>query len=74
MSDIIKIYDPPDIRNDTGRSTFKQELLKGQPETVFTDVFKSGEICNFILYTDRPETWHRAIIDPHPSVAKNITK
>ena len=70
MTDIIHIHYPPNIKNDTGRSTFKQELLKGQTETLFAYLFKSGEISHFIFYTERRVAWHKAIIDHHPSVAK----
>ena len=65
MSDIIHIL-LPNIKNDTRRSTFNQNLLKGQPKTLFADLLKSGGISNLIFYTERPEAWHRAIIDHHP--------
>ena len=74
MSDIINIHYPADIKNDAERSTFKLELLKGKPETLFADLFKNGEISNLIFYTDRPESWHRAIVNHHPSVAKKGNK
>lgn len=67
MSDLINIHYPLEIKNDTERSTFKLELLKGQPETLFADLFKNGEISNLIFYTERPEIWHRAIVNLHPS-------
>lgn len=49
MNDIINIHYPPDIKNGTGRSTFKQELQKP-----FLLIFL--EISNLIFYTERLET------------------
>jgi hypothetical protein len=37
---------PPEAKNDTTRKAFKQKLLKGRPETLFSDLYKNGDVSN----------------------------
>lgn len=69
-SHCVPIQYPSDIKTDSARKTYKQKLLKENPETLFSDQFKTGEVCNLIFFTDHPSVCHKAIIIHYPSVKK----
>ncbi len=63
-------YSTPLTSQLTARKNYKQKLLKGNPEILFADSFKTGGFCNLIFFTDHPNVWHKAIINHYPSVKK----
>ncbi|ROL48998.1 hypothetical protein DPX16_16613 [Anabarilius grahami] len=69
-SDCVPIHYPSEIKTDSARKNYKQKLLSSSPETLFADLFKTGEICNLIFFSDHPSAWHKAIINHYPSVKK----
>ncbi len=69
-SSLTTIQYPSEIKTDSARKTYKQKLLSNNPETLFADLFKTGEICNLIFFSDHPSAWHKAIIKHYPSVKK----
>ncbi|KAI7794676.1 hypothetical protein IRJ41_020546, partial [Triplophysa rosa] len=69
-SDCVPVHYPSDITTEAARKTYKQKLLKENPETLFSDLFKTGEVCNLIFFTDHPSVCHKAIIKHYPSVKK----
>ncbi|XP_016318972.1 uncharacterized protein LOC107670751 isoform X2 [Sinocyclocheilus anshuiensis] len=69
-TDCVPIQYPSDVTTDSARKIYKQKLLKDNPETLFSDSFKTGEYCNLIFFTDHPNVWHKAIINHYPSVKK----
>ncbi len=69
-SPLTTIQYPSEIKTDSARKTYKQKLLSNNPETLFADLFKTGEICNLIFFSDHPSAWHKAIIKHYPSVKK----
>ncbi|XDV33405.1 hypothetical protein PO909_003829 [Leuciscus waleckii] len=69
-SPLTTIQYPSEVKSDTARKTYKQKLLTNNPETLFADLFKTGEVCNLIFFSDHPSTWHKAIINHYPSVKK----
>ncbi len=71
-SPLTTIQYPSEIKTDSARRNYKQKLLSNNPETLFADLFKTGEICNLIFFSDHPSAWHKAIIKHYPSVKKGI--
>lgn len=69
-SPLTTIQYPSEVKSDTARKTYKQKLLTNNPETLFADLFKTGEVCNLIFFSDHPSAWHKAIINHYPSVKK----
>ncbi|XP_078023017.1 uncharacterized protein LOC144462725 [Epinephelus lanceolatus] len=69
-TEAVPLLYPPDVTNETARKAFKQKLLKERPETLFSDLYKTGEVSNLILFTDQPLAWHSAISAHYPSVKK----
>ncbi|KAL1274398.1 hypothetical protein QQF64_027212 [Cirrhinus molitorella] len=69
-TDCVPIQYPSDVTTDSARKIYKQKLLKDNPETLFADLFKTGELCNLIFFTDHRNIWHKAIINHYPSVKK----
>ncbi len=69
-SPLTTIQYPSEIKTDSARKNYKQKLLSNHPETLFADLFKTGEICNLILFSDHPSAWHKAIIKHYPSVKR----
>ncbi|ROJ48422.1 hypothetical protein DPX16_23470 [Anabarilius grahami] len=69
-SDCVPTHYPSEIKTDSARKNYKQKLLTNSPETLFADLFKTGEICNLIFFSDHPSAWHKAIINHYPSVKK----
>lgn len=69
-SPLTTIQYPSEIKSDSARKNYKQKLLSNNPETLFADLFKTGEICNLIFFSDHPSAWHKAIIKHYPSVKK----
>jgi len=69
-SPLTTIQYPSEVKSDTARKIFKQKLLSNNPETLFADLFKTGEVCNLIFFSDHPRAWHKAIIQHYPSVKK----
>ncbi len=60
-SPLTTIQYPSEIKTDSARKNYKQKLLSKNPETLFADLFKTGEICNLIFFSDHPSAWHKAI-------------
>ncbi len=69
-SSLTTIQYPSEIKTDSARKNYKQKLISNNPETLFADLFKTGEICNLISFSDHPSAWHKAIIKHYPSVKK----
>lgn len=69
-TEAIPLLYPRDVTNESGRKTYKQKVLKGRPETLFSDLYKSGDVSNLILLTDQPLAWHAAINAHYPHVKK----
>ncbi len=69
-SPLTTIQYPSEIKTDSARKNYKQKLLSNNPETLFADLFKTGEICNLIFFSDHPSAWHKAITKHYPSVKK----
>ncbi len=67
-SPLTTIQYPSEIKTDSARKNYKQKLLSNNPETLFADLLKTGEICNLIFFSDHPSAWHKAIIKHYPSV------
>ncbi|KAL1249381.1 hypothetical protein QQF64_020386 [Cirrhinus molitorella] len=71
-SPLTIIQYPSEIKTESAKKNYKQKLLSNNPETLFADLFKTGEICNLIFFSDHPSAWHKAIIKHYPSVKKGI--
>ncbi|KAL1272978.1 hypothetical protein QQF64_028840 [Cirrhinus molitorella] len=69
-SPLTIIQYPSEIKTESAKKNYKQKLLSNNPETLFADLFKTGEICNLIFFSDHPSAWHKAIIKHYPSVKK----
>ncbi|KAG9265453.1 hypothetical protein AMEX_G18137 [Astyanax mexicanus] len=61
---------PPEVKSETARKQFKHKLLREKPESLFSDLYKTGETSNLIFYTDSPESWHKALTSYYTSVKK----
>ncbi|KAL7879322.1 hypothetical protein SRHO_G00015760 [Serrasalmus rhombeus] len=61
---------PPELKSDAARKQFKHKLLKEKPGTLSADLYKTREVSNLIFYSDRPSSWHKALISHYPSVKK----
>jgi hypothetical protein len=59
---VITILYPLDIKNDKGRKEYKNKVLMENPETLFVDYYKNGNISNLIFHTDHPLAWCSAIL------------
>ena len=64
------IHYPSEVKNELQRREFKQKLLEGNPETLFADLYKNGEVSNLIFYSEHPSIWHSTIIHHHPSAER----
>lgn len=69
-TEAISLLYPPDVTNKAARKAFKQKSLKERPETLFADLFKTGDVSNLIFFTDQPLAWHSAICAHYPCVKK----
>lgn len=66
----IPLHYPKEVTNDTARKVFKNKRLTENPETLFADLHKDGSISILIFYTNRPHTWHKAIISEFPNAER----
>ncbi|KAF3857660.1 hypothetical protein F7725_010861, partial [Dissostichus mawsoni] len=69
-TEAVPLVYPQEVKNDSARKAYKLKLLKDRPETLFADLYKSGEVSNLIFLTDQPLAWHAAISAHYPSVKK----
>ncbi|KAF3842783.1 hypothetical protein F7725_001632 [Dissostichus mawsoni] len=69
-TEAVRLVYPQEVKNDSARKAYKFKLLKDRPETLFADLYKSGEVSNLIFLTDQPLAWHAAIGAHYPSVKK----
>ncbi|KAI4794616.1 hypothetical protein KUCAC02_031945 [Chaenocephalus aceratus] len=69
-TEAVPLVYPQEVKNDSARKAYKLKLLKDRPETLFADLYKSGEVSNLIFLTDQPLAWHAAISAHCPSVKK----
>ena len=72
-SHAIPIVYPLDIILPNDRKAYKQQLLKDRPETLFSDFYKNGHVCNLICYTDQPSAWNAAITAHYGSVKEEVS-
>ena len=56
--------------NDSARKAYQQKLLKGRPETLFSNLYKSGDVSNLIFLTDQPLAWQSTISAHYHCVRK----
>ena len=59
-----------DINNYAARNRCKEKLLKDNPETIFADCYKEGNVSNLIFHTDHPLAWHSATRAHYPYVER----
>ncbi|KAI4798539.1 hypothetical protein KUCAC02_021970 [Chaenocephalus aceratus] len=69
-TEAVPLVYPQEVKHDSARKAYKLKLLKDRPETLFADLYKSGEVSNLIFLTDQPLAWHAAISAHYPSVKK----
>ncbi|KAI9538426.1 hypothetical protein NQZ68_014170 [Dissostichus eleginoides] len=69
-TEAVPLVYPQEVKNDSARKANKLKLLKDRPETLFADLYKSGEVSNLIFLTDQPLAWHADISAHYPSVKK----
>ncbi|KAF3856153.1 hypothetical protein F7725_016876 [Dissostichus mawsoni] len=69
-TEAVPLVYPQEVKNDSARKAYKLKLLKDRPETLFADLYKSGEVSNLIFLTDQPLAWHATISAHYPSVKK----
>ncbi|KAF4099779.1 hypothetical protein G5714_019905 [Onychostoma macrolepis] len=68
MTESIPITYPYKATNEILKKKHKEKLLKDRPETLYSDLYKNGEVSNIIFYTEDPEAWHSAIRQHYPTV------
>ncbi len=66
MTESIPITYPYKATNEILKKKHKEKLLKDRPETLYSDLYKNGEVSNIIFYTEDPEAWHSAIRQHYP--------
>lgn len=69
-TDYCPILYPAEIKSATQRKLFKQKLLQENPESLFADLYKNGDVSNLIFFTKSPCAWHHTIAGHYPSVKK----
>ncbi len=70
MTESIPITYPYKATNEILKKKHKKKLLKDRPETLYSDLYKNGEVSNIIFYTEDPEAWHSAIRQHYPTVIR----
>ncbi|KAL1261429.1 hypothetical protein QQF64_006694 [Cirrhinus molitorella] len=70
MTESIPITYPYKATNEILKKKHKEKLLKDRPETLYSDLYKNGEVSNIIYYTEDPEAWHSAIRQHYPTVIR----
>lgn len=70
MTESIPITYPYKATNEILKKKHKEKLLKDRPETLYSDLYKNGEVSNIIFYTEDPEAWHSAIRQHYPTVIR----
>lgn len=70
MAKSIPITYPYKATNEILKKKHKEKLLKDRPETLYSDLYKNGEVSNIIFYTEDPEAWHSAIRQHYPTVIR----
>ncbi|KAI4803409.1 hypothetical protein KUCAC02_006958 [Chaenocephalus aceratus] len=53
-TEAVPLVYPQEVKHDSARKAYKLKLLKDRPETLFADLYKSGEVSNLIFLTDQP--------------------
>ncbi|KAI4786467.1 hypothetical protein KUCAC02_037099 [Chaenocephalus aceratus] len=69
-TEAIRIEYPPEL-NGNDRKAYKDNLLRESPETLFADLFTSGEVSNLIFFTDNQSAWVTAIRAHYPYVIES---
>lgn len=70
MTESIPITYPSKATNEILKKRHKENLLKNSPETLYSDLYRTGEVSNIIFYTEDPEAWHSAIRHHYPTVIR----
>jgi len=70
MTESIPVTYPSKATNEILKKKHKEKLLKDNPETLYSDLYRNGEVSNIIFYTEDPEAWHSAIRHHYPSVIR----
>lgn len=70
MTESIPITYPSKATNEILKKKHKDKLLKDSPETLYSDLYRNGEVSNIIFHTEDPEAWHSAIRHHYPTVIR----
>lgn len=70
MTESVPITYPSKATNEILKKKHKDQLLKDSPETLYSDLYRNGEVSNIIFHTEDPEAWHSAIRHHYPTVIR----
>jgi len=57
MTESIPVTYPSKATNEILKKKHKEKLLKDNPETLYSDLYRNGEVSNIIFYTEDPESY-----------------
>jgi hypothetical protein len=67
-AEVLTIQYPLDVNNEKARNEYKNKLLTDNPEPLFANCYKNGNIGNIIFHTDHCLAWRSDILTRYPSV------
>lgn len=57
----IPVPYPDSLEKEKGKKVFKKKEMRKRPETLFYDIYRTGDACDLIFYTGRLEAWKTAV-------------